>query len=255
MIQVLDELLLQDEIAIHSSVLEQRAASAPPTPDPRQLEQLLRQDCRDLIAASYDAFRTVALENPLRIVYEVQKQQAIAALKAELRAKAAAATSAEERQMYLNYARVAHLQFAQKARQLDALVALYHQDVPEPQHYLCSTTGYGPSSSGVCGGLAALSMGLLGMASQRIRVKVARHNGVAGSPPSPTIVPPEPLSVMYSSEDITGDDGVIVDDDALSSNPLHVHVTDGDPSKHVDTSKQGEEFSRKARQREDGVWV
>lgn len=204
-----------DEIAIHASFLEERAASAPPTPDPQELEHLLRQNCRDLIAASYDHFQTAVLENPFGTVYEVQKQQAIAALKEELRVKAAAASSAEERQVYLNYARVAHLQFAQKAKQLDAVVAQCNQDVPEPQHYACSTTGYTSSSSGVCGGLAALSMGLLGMATRRTGGrKVSR-----GIPePSQTLVPPESLSVSYThGEDplpVDGAEGVLVDDES-----------------------------------------
>jgi len=133
MVLYLDD-IVYDEIAIHALFFEEQAASAPPAQDPHELEHLLRQNCRDLIAASYTSFQTAVLENPFGTVYNVQKQQAIAALKAALHAKAAAASSAEERQIYLNYARVAHLQFAQKAKGLDTAVASYHQDVPEPQY-------------------------------------------------------------------------------------------------------------------------
>ena len=254
MIHNLDELLFRDQIAIHADAFQDRAdrVSAPSTvPDPQHLEQLLRQDCRDLITSSYDAFHAAVLENPLGTVYEVHKQQAITALKEELRAKAAAATSAEERQIYLNYARVAHLQFAQKTKSLDAVVASYNQNVPEPQHYLCSTTGYGPSSSGVCSGLAALGMGLLGMANRRIEKKKAK-NGVTGLHSSPTIVPPEPLSVAYTHGQalppVDDADGVIVDEpDAVISNGFDVR----EDRPYIDHSA----LSRQAKGEEDNVFV
>lgn len=210
MIHSIDDLLIVDEMAIHASLEAHGSSSMQP---PLFSEHAIREQCRDIITNSYMTFASTVLENPVGIVYDVQKQSAIAALKDALRLKALAATSAEERQIYLNYARVAHLQFAQKAKQLDAVVVAYNQEVPSS--YLCSTTGSQPS--GICIGLAALSLSLLGMAnkrSQKENVKPAAQDGDARSS-SPTIVLPQSLSVVYTSGTHStrtdGADAILVD--------------------------------------------
>ncbi len=109
------------------------------------LEETIRQECRDLISASYDLFHAAVLQNPFGILYQHSKKQAAAALRKELYARAEAADSDKERKLYLNYARVAHLHFAQKTKELDKVVASHNLDAPEPQQYSCSTVPSKPS--------------------------------------------------------------------------------------------------------------
>lgn len=139
-----EEFLVQREPSAYVVSLEDRVediAGAPLTTTSSDIPSLaeIRESCRDLFTSVYSSFEAHVKEHLAGTLYVAEKQRAITALKEELYVRAAE-TTGDARQMYLNYAKVAHLHFSKKAKQLDETIASYAIDAPEPQQYLSRTS-------------------------------------------------------------------------------------------------------------------
>ncbi len=170
---------------------------------------VVRQECRDIITDFYTSFEDAYLANPFSQTYDSFKASRVSALKNYLKEKAASAHTAAEKQLYLNYARVAHLQFSQKekASGLQERILEYHLDAPEP--VMCSTVPYRDSDSSEFSYLLAAASGVAFAMARGHKGSKKRKKGT-----SDTLVPDDEAGKVRYSGDKGGEEPIALDDNS-----------------------------------------